>query len=62
MSVFEDEPKKKPVSHEIGCDLSMISVDELEIRIDLLKVEISRLEAEKSSKQQSMNDAESLFR
>ncbi|MCP4317111.1 MAG: DUF1192 domain-containing protein [Hyphomicrobiales bacterium] len=62
MSIFEDESDKKPVAHEIGCDLSLISVDELESRIALLQQEISRLEAEISSKQKSKNTAESLFR
>lgn len=62
MSIFEDESEKKPVAHEIGCDLSLISVDELESRILLLQQEISRIEAEMSSKQKSKNAAESLFR
>jgi len=62
MSIFEDEQEKKPVAHEIGCDLSLISVDELESRIELLQAEIQRLEAEKSSKQDSKDAAESLFR
>ncbi|MEM9104357.1 MAG: DUF1192 domain-containing protein [Pseudomonadota bacterium] len=62
MSIFDDEQEKKPVAHEIGCDLSLISVDELENRIALLQAEIQRLEAEKSSKQVSKDAAESLFR
>ncbi len=62
MSIFEDEPQKKPVAHEIGGDLSLLSVDELQERIDLLHGEISRLQEELSSKQKSKNDAESLFR
>ncbi|MEX3010375.1 DUF1192 domain-containing protein [Hoeflea sp. TYP-13] len=62
MSIFEDEPEKNPVAHEIGCDLSLISVDELENRIALLQQEISRLEAEISSKHKSKSEAESLFR
>ena len=62
MSIFDDEPQGKPVAHEIGCDLSLISVDELENRIALLKQEIVRLEEEKSSKEMSKNAAESLFR
>lgn len=62
MSIFEDEQEKKPVAHEIGCDLSLISVDELESRIVLLQEEILRLQAEKSSKQDSKDAAESLFR
>lgn len=62
MSIFEDEQEKKPVAHEIGCDLSLISVDELESRISLLQDEIKRLEAEISSKHDSKDAAESLFR
>ena len=62
MSIFEDEQEKKPVAHEIGSDLSLISVDELESRISLLQEEIKRLEAEISSKQDSKDAAESLFR
>ena len=62
MSIIDDEQQKKPVAHEIGCDLSLISVDELESRIVLLREEIQRLEVEMSSKQDSKNAAESLFR
>tara|TARA_R110000751_G_scaffold234229_3_gene335483 strand:- start:110256 stop:110444 length:189 start_codon:yes stop_codon:yes gene_type:complete len=62
MSVFGDEPEKKPPAHEVGCDLSMLSVDELANRIVLLKHEITRLEAEISEKQKSKSAAESLFR
>lgn len=62
MSIFEDEAEKKPVAHEIGCDLSLISVDELDDRIAMLRQEIARLEKEKSSKRKSKDDAESLFR
>ena len=62
MSIFEEEQEKKPVTHEIGSDLSMISVDELESRVALLREEIKRLEAEMSSKHDSKDAAESLFR
>ena len=61
MSIFEDEPQKKPIAHEIGGDLSLLSVDELQERIDLLQREMSRLEDELTSKQKGKNDAESLF-
>lgn len=62
MSLFEDDrPKKKP-SHEIGADLSMLSVDELKSRIVLLKGEIERLETEVATKSTSRNVAEGLFR
>ena len=62
MSILEDEPKKKPAAHELGADLSLLSVDELQERIDLLRQEIVRLEAEVASKEKSRNAAESFFR
>lgn len=62
MSLFdEDMPKKKRV-HEIGSDLSLLSVADLSERIASLKAEIARLETEISSKQASRGAAESLFR
>ena len=62
MSLFdEDRPKKQPV-HEIGSDLSLLSADELAVRIDLLRQEIARLETEKASKSVSKAAAENFFR
>ncbi len=62
MSLFDDERPKKPLSHEIGCDLSQLSVDELGNRIALLHEEIERLEAARKSKSASRSQAESFFR
>jgi uncharacterized small protein (DUF1192 family) len=45
----EDRPKKK-LSHEIGQDLTLLSVKELDERIALLRDEIARLEANKTGK------------
>ncbi len=62
MSLFdEDEVKKTPV-HEIGQDLSLLSVDELNERIEILKAEITRLETEAGSKDASKSAAESFFK
>ncbi|MDB5555091.1 MAG: hypothetical protein JWL86_5075, partial [Rhizobium sp.] len=53
MSLFdEDKPIKKP-SHEIGSDISLLSVDELKSRIAILEAEIGRLEAEIAAKSSS---------
>lgn len=62
MSLFDDDRPKKKIAHEIGSDLSLLSVDELTARIDLLKQEITRLEAERQKKDASRSAAESLFR
>jgi uncharacterized small protein (DUF1192 family) len=57
----DDLPKKK-ISHEIGQDLSPLSVTELGERIALLKEEIARLEAEVASKRASQNAANAFFK
>ena len=62
MAIFDDEPRKKPRPHEIGQDLSLLSVDELSERIALLREEIARLEAERTAKGTTKSAAEALFR
>jgi uncharacterized small protein (DUF1192 family) len=57
----EDRPKKKLV-HEIGQDLSLISVGELNERIALLREEILRLEADIAKKQSTRASADQLFK
>ncbi len=57
----DDRPKKKIV-HEIGQDLALISVKELEERIALLREEIARLEADIKRKQASRNVADQFFK
>jgi uncharacterized small protein (DUF1192 family) len=62
MAIFDDEPKKPKRVHEIGQDLSLLSVGELEERIVQLRAEIERLEAELKSKGSTKEAAEALFR
>jgi uncharacterized small protein (DUF1192 family) len=57
----EDRPKKKLV-HEIGQELSLISVAELNERIALLREEIARLEADIAKKQSSRASADQFFK
>jgi uncharacterized small protein (DUF1192 family) len=57
----EDRPKKK-IQHEIGHDLSLLSVAELKERIELLREEIARLETAIAQKQASRNVADQFFR
>ncbi|MCA1406064.1 DUF1192 domain-containing protein [Ensifer sp. IC3342] len=62
MSLFDDDLPKKKTVHEIGSDLSLLSVDELTARIALLTEEIARLEAERDRKSASRSAADKLFR
>lgn len=62
MALFDDEAASVKHSHEIGQDLSLLSVGELEERIGLLRAEIGRLEAEVTAKTSTRLDAEALFR
>jgi uncharacterized small protein (DUF1192 family) len=54
-------PKKKTV-HEIGQDLSLLSIGELTERIALLKEEIGRLEVAKASKSATRTAADAFFK
>jgi uncharacterized small protein (DUF1192 family) len=57
----EDAPKKK-LKHEIGEDLSALSLDELAERIALLKDEIARIEVAIAAKKASADVAASFFK
>jgi uncharacterized small protein (DUF1192 family) len=57
----DDLPKKK-VTHEMGQDLALLSVSELNERIGLLRNEIARLEAEMARKRASQTAADSFFK
>jgi uncharacterized small protein (DUF1192 family) len=57
----DDRPRKK-VTHEIGQDLSLLSVEELGERIALLKSEIARLEEAATKKRASKDAADSFFK
>jgi uncharacterized small protein (DUF1192 family) len=57
----DDKPRKK-VSHEIGQDLSLLSVEELTERIALMTSEIERLQAAMTKKRASKEAANSFFK
>jgi len=57
----DDLPKKK-ITHEMGQDLSLLSVTELTERVSLLKEEIARLEAEINRKRASKSAADTFFK
>jgi uncharacterized small protein (DUF1192 family) len=58
----EEERPKKKLAHEIGQDLTLLSVKELEERVGLLKEEIGRLEADKAKKQATRSAADQFFK
>jgi uncharacterized small protein (DUF1192 family) len=62
MALFDDEPVRPQLVHQIGQDLSALSLHELEERIDALKVEIVRLEEAKARKAASMSAASAFFK
>jgi uncharacterized small protein (DUF1192 family) len=57
----DDRPKKK-ITHEIGQELALLSVKELQERIALMKEEIARLETAIAGKQASRNVADAFFK
>ena len=61
-AIDEDDKPKKKVAHEIGQDLTLLSVDELAARIELLKQEIARLEADKAQKRSTRAAADQFFK
>ncbi len=63
MGIFDDDdqPKRK-VTHDIGQDLTLLSVEELSARVQLLNDEIKRLEADIASKRATRAAADQFFK
>jgi uncharacterized small protein (DUF1192 family) len=59
---LDERPLKSNKGHELGQDLSPISIDELGDRIELLKSEIERIEAEMTRKQAVKSAAADIFK
>ncbi len=57
----DDRPRKK-ITHEIGQDLSLLSVEELGERIALLTSEIERLQQAAARKRASKDAANAFFK
>ncbi|NVO17876.1 MAG: DUF1192 domain-containing protein [Rhodoplanes sp.] len=58
----EDDRPKRKISHDIGQELALLSVAELEERIALLREEIVRLEEARDRKQASRSAADQFFK
>ena len=61
-AIDEDDRPKKKIMHEIGQDLALLSVKELQERIALLQEEIARLDADITRKHASRNVADHFFK
>jgi uncharacterized small protein (DUF1192 family) len=61
-AIDEDDKPKKKIVHEIGQDLSLLSVEELAARVQLMHDEIARLEADMASKRASRSAADLFFK
>lgn len=62
MPMEDDDRPRKKITHEIGQDLSLLSVEELTARVALLKTEIVRLEEAATKKRASRDAANSVFK
>ena len=62
MAIEDDDKPRKKISHEIGQDVSLLSVEELSERIALLTSEIERLQATMTRKRASKDAANSFFK
>jgi uncharacterized small protein (DUF1192 family) len=63
MAVFDDDDRpKKKIAHEIGQDLSLLSVEEIKLRIALMQDEIKRLEADMAQKHAKRAAADQFFK
>ena len=52
----------KPATHEVGQDLSTLSIAEIDERIEILKSEIARLEEARGRKEASKDAASAFFK
>jgi uncharacterized small protein (DUF1192 family) len=58
----EEQVRPKTTGHDIGQDLSMLSIHEIDERIDLLQQEIERLKAARARKEDSLAAASAFFK
>jgi uncharacterized small protein (DUF1192 family) len=62
MAADDDDKPRKKITHEIGQDLYLLSVEELTERIALLNAEIERLQEAMAKKRSSKDAAASFFK
>ena len=61
-ALADEKPRPKPAAHEVGQDLSTLSVAELDERIGLLEREVGRLREARARKEASRAAASAFFK
>ena len=59
---FADEPREILTGPQVGQDLSMLSIDEIDDRIEMLEREIARLREVRGAKERSRAAASAFFK
>ena len=62
MPIDDDDRPLPKMSHELGQDLSLLSVDDIEARIAALAAEIERLKADAAKKRAGRDAANTFFK
>ncbi|ABE41562.1 DUF1192 domain-containing protein [Rhodopseudomonas palustris] len=62
MAIEDDDKPRKKISHEIGQDLSLLSVEELAERVALLEEEIARMQTAMTMKRATREAADRFFK
>lgn len=62
MSIDDDDRPRPKVTHQLGQDLSLLSLDDLNERVAALEAEIARLKVEAAKKRASKDAAASFFK
>jgi uncharacterized small protein (DUF1192 family) len=62
MPIDDDDKPRPKITHELGQDLSLLSVDDIEARIAALAAEIERLKADATKKRASRDAANAFFK
>jgi uncharacterized small protein (DUF1192 family) len=62
MSEDPDVPRKPKPAHALGEPLDLVSIEEIDARIELLRAEIARLEAARRSKAAAKSAADAFFK
>ena len=62
MAIDDDDKPRKKITHDIGQDLSLLSVEDVEERIAILVTEIDRLKADMARKRAGRDAANAFFK